>query len=303
MLLYPELNNADEPGFGLDYLRECQPVEQLIGVRWLDARIGGIRDTVLALGAADDPRATAFEAIRRTHRQRVSQSWERAYAFGVLAAREAGNRWADDLQTEEGCHHGRSEHILSSATYLAKQGHAAEDIMLAIETIARMHAHHGREAKMIIETARALDLVMPGQKLDEHWVTSYGADSFEANDLARMMEAWVDDLMAQPLAHTAVVHWCEIRLHRDALALGIQLGTPTGTTPIRRMNGALRYQHSVAQIDSMLGGAPVPDLPVQSAKGISSLRPMQIPADRNTAKAARVYNAMLARAHEHFPPR
>ena len=303
MRLYSELSGIDEPGYGLDYLRECQPLAQIIGIRWLAARIDGALDAIQAVGATADPKATAIRAIAESHRRRVHDSWEWSIAFGMLVAREAGEQWARHLQSNEGAHLSRAEQIIDTAITLSKDRYPPEHIMLGIETVARMHAHHDREAAMIIETAKALDLVLPGHRIDDHWVTSYGEDTYEANDLANHMRDEAENLSIQSDAHRSLVHWCEMRLHGDALALGAQLGTPTGATPIRRANGALRYQDTRDSIEAMLGDAPTPLRRPQCANGISALEPMDVPADRNVAKAVGVYNAMLQRAHEAFPKR
>ena len=91
-----------------------------------------------------------------------------------------------------------------------------------------------------------------------------------------------------------------MRLHDDALALGVQLGTPTGATPIRRINGALRHQDTAIWIDSILGDCPIPNPRAQSPQAIRSLEEMHAPSDKRLAKAVSVYNAMLSRAHEQF---
>lgn len=303
MRLYTELSDVDEPGYGLDYLQECQPLEQIIGIRWLCARIDGALDAIEAVGATGHPKAIAIGAIAETHRRRVRDSWEWAIAFGMMVAREAGEQWARHLQSNEGAHPSRAEQIVDTAITLSREGYSPEHIMLGIETVARMHAHHDREAAMIVDTAKALDLVLPGHRIDDHWVTSYGADTYEANDLANHMRDQADSLLVQPDAHRSLVHWCEMRLHGDALALGAQLGTPTGATPIRRANGALRYDDTRQSIETMLGVAPTPLRRPQCANGIGALEPMDVPEDRAVAKAVGVYNAMLQRAQEAFPKR
>ncbi len=239
------------PGFAITVLDDCWPFEQLLCENSLIGAIDAAKLMAAHLGV-DDERTAAIEKIGSDYALKRWQSCEAGYAFGLEAARRIpmGRDWASTIGCSEGCHYDRATHLVETAAALENDGYSIHDIMMGIETISQLHAHHSRAGEHILTSARQLSKALPGFSIDEWTVTCEFRNDREDHYLATAIQSL--SRTKNPNAFLALVHWHLLRTEEAAIAKAIPYETPEGCEHIRAKHGVARFMVMRAEIYSRL---------------------------------------------------